>query len=104
MGNTLEAAFIDKLAFTPVENKFEFVHVIEKKIAKIQSTDEITEEVLKHFCGSRGPIYIRSTTDLTALLTNRNLLKVTIVTYSYYPTLETTLHRCMSNLLRIQIQ
>ena len=49
MGNTLEAAFIDKLAFTPVENKFEFVHVIEKKIAKIQSTDEITEEVLNTF-------------------------------------------------------
>ena len=83
LGNTLEAAFIDKFAFTPVENKFEFVHAIEKKIAKIQSTAEITEEVLKHFCGSRGSIYIRSTTDLTDLLTNRNLLKVTIVTYSY---------------------
>ena len=104
LGNTLEAPFIDEFAFTPVENKFEFVHTIEKKIVKIRSADEITEEVLTHFYGSQGPIYIRSTTDLTALLTNRNLLKVTIVIYSYYPTLETTLHRYMSNLLRIQIQ
>ena len=72
--NTLEAVFMDKFAFTPVENKFEFVRAVEKKIVKIRSTDEITGEVLKHFCGSRGPIYIRSTTDLTAPLTNRNLL------------------------------
>ena len=66
---------MDKFAFTPVENKFEFVRAVEKKIVKIRSTDEITAEVLKHFCGSQGPIYIRSTTDLTALLTNQNLLK-----------------------------
>ena len=84
--NTLEAAFMDKFAFTPVENKFEFVRAVEKKIVKIRSTDEITGEVLKHFCGSRGPIYIRSTTDLTALLTNRNLLKQD--PNSYYPTLD----------------
>ena len=56
------------------------------QIVKIRSTDEITGEVLKHFCGSRGPIYIRSTTDLTALLTNRNLLKQD--PNSYYPTLD----------------
>ena len=55
------------------------------KIVKIRSTDEITGEVLKHFCGSQGPIHIRSTTDLTALLTNRNLLKQD--PDSYYPTL-----------------
>ena len=84
--NTLETAFMDKFAFTPVENKFEFVRAVEKKIVKIRSTDEITGEVLKHFCGSRGPIYIRSTTDLTALLSNRNLLKQD--TNSYYPTLD----------------
>ena len=84
--NTLETAFMDKFAFTPVENKFEFVRAVEKKIVKIRSTDEITGEVLKHFCGSRGPIYIRSTTDLTALLTNRNLLKQD--PNSYYPTLD----------------
>ena len=48
--------------------------------------DEINGEVLKHFCGSPGPIYIRSTTDLTALLTNRNLLKQD--PNSYYPTLD----------------
>ena len=27
--NTLEAAFMDKFAFTPVENKFEFVRAVE---------------------------------------------------------------------------
>ena len=86
LGNTPETAFMDKFAFTPVENKFEFVRAVEKKIVKIRSTDEITGEVLKHFCGSRGPIYIRSTTDLTALLSNRNLLKQD--TNSYYPTLD----------------
>ena len=84
--NTPETAFMDKFAFTPVENKFEFVRAVEKEIVKIRSTDEITGEVLKHFCGSRGPIYIRSTTDLTALLTNRNLLKQD--PNSYYPTLD----------------
>ena len=84
--NTLETAFMDKFAFTPVENKFEFVRAVEKKIVKIRSTDEITAEVLKHFCGSQGPIYIRSTTDLTALLTNQNLLKQD--PNSYYPTLD----------------
>ena len=77
--NTLEAAFMDKFAFTPVENKFEFV--------KIRSADGITGEVLKDFCGSRGPTYIRSTTDLIALLTNRNLLKQEDPN-SYYPTLD----------------
>ena len=84
--NTLETAFMDKFAFTPVENKFEFVRAVEKKIVKIRSTDEITAEVLKNFCGSGGPIYIRSTTDLTALLTNQNLLKQD--PNSYYPTLD----------------
>ena len=84
--NTLEAAFTDKFAFTPVENKFEFVRAIEKNIVKIRNTDEINGEVLKHFCGSRGPIYIGSTTDLIALLTNRNLLKQG--PNSYYPTLD----------------
>ena len=84
--NTLETAFMDKFAFTPVENKFEFVRAVEKKIVKIRSTDEITGEVLKHFCGSRGPIYIGSTTDLTALLTNRNLLKQD--PNRYYPTFD----------------
>ena len=68
--NTLEAAFMNKFAFTPVENKLEFVRAVEKNFVKIRSTNEITGEVLKHFCGSRGAIYIRSTTDLTALLTN----------------------------------
>ena len=68
--NTLEAAFMNKFAFTPVENKLEFVSAVEKNFVKIRSTNEITGEVLKHFCGSRGPIYIRSTTNLTALLTN----------------------------------
>ena len=77
---------MDKFAFTPVENKFEFVRAVENKIVKIQCADTITGEVLKHFCGSRGPIYIRSTTDLTALLTNRNLLKQD--PNSYYPTLD----------------
>ena len=48
--------------------------------------DEITGEVLKHFCGSRGPIHIRRTTDLKALLTNQNLLKQD--PNSYYPTLD----------------
>ena len=42
--------------------------------------------MLKHFCGSRGPMYIRSTTDLTALLTNQNLLEQD--PNSYYPTLD----------------
>ena len=84
--NTLEAAFMDKFAFTPVENKFEFVRAVEKKIVKIRSTDEITGKVLKHFCGSRGPIYIRSTTDLIALLINLNLLKQD--PNSFYPTLD----------------
>ena len=84
--NILEATFMDKFAFTPVENKLEFVRAVEKKIVKIRSTDEIAGEVLKHFCGSRGPIYIRSTNDLTALLSNRNLLKQD--TNSYYPTLD----------------
>ena len=56
------------------------------KIVKIRSTDEITVEVLKHFCNSRRPIYIRSTTDLTTLLTNKNLLKQD--PDSYYPTLD----------------
>ena len=55
--NTFEAAFIDKFAFSPVENKFEFAHAVEKKIVKIRSTDEITGEVLKQFCGSRVQIY-----------------------------------------------
>ena len=73
--NTPETAFMDKFAFTPVENKFEFVRAVEKKIVKIRRTDEISGEVLKQFCCSGGPIYIRSTTDLTALVTNRNLLK-----------------------------
>ena len=77
---------MDRFAFTPVENKFESVRAVEKKIVKIRSTDDITGEVLKHFRGSRGPIYIRSTTDLTALLTNQNLLKQDH--NSYYPTLE----------------
>ena len=86
MRNTLETAFMDKFAFTPVENKFEFVRAVEKKIVKIRSTDEITGEVLKHFCGSRGLIYIRSTTDLTALPTNQNLLKQD--PNSYYPNLD----------------
>ena len=84
--NALEAAFMDKFAFTTVENKFGFVRAVEKKIVKIRSTDEITGKVLKHFCGSWGPIYIRSTTDLTSLLTNRNLLKQD--PNSYYPTLD----------------
>ena len=84
--NTLETAFMDKFAFTPVENKFEFVRAVEKKIVKIRSTDEITGKVLKHFCGSRGPIYIRSTTDLIALLINLNLLKQD--PNSFYPTLD----------------
>ena len=86
MRNTLEAAFIDKLAFTPVENKFEFFCAVEKKIVRMQNTDEITGEVFKHFCGSRGPIYIRSKIDLTALQPNRNLLKQD--PDSYYPTLD----------------
>ena len=72
--NTLETVLMDKFTFAPVENKFEFVRAVEKRIVKIRSTDEITREVLKYFCGSRGPRYIRSTIDLTALLTNRNLL------------------------------
>ena len=84
--NTLEAAFMDKFAFTPVENKFEFVQAVERKIVKIRSTAEIAVEVLKHFCGSWGPMYIRSTTDLTAPLTNRNLLKQDPI--SYYPSLD----------------
>ena len=84
--NTLETALMDKFAFTPVENKFEFVRAVEKKIVKIRSTDEITGEVLRHFCGSRGLIYIRSTTDLTALPTNQNLLKQD--PNSYYPNLD----------------
>ena len=86
MRNTLEAAFIDKFAFTPVENKFEFFCAVEKKIVRMQNTDEITGEVFKHFCGSRGPIYIRSTIDLTVLLANRNLLKHD--RDSCYPTLD----------------
>ena len=58
--NTRKAAFMDRFAFTPVENKFEFVQAAEKKIVKIRSKDEITGEILKHLCGLRGPIYIRS--------------------------------------------
>ena len=84
MRNTLEAALIDKFAFTPFENKFEFFCAVEKKIVRMQNTDEITGEVFKHFCGSRGAIYIRSTIDLTALLANRNLLKQD--PECYYPT------------------
>ena len=84
---TFEAAFIDKFAFTPHENRFEFVRAVEKKIVKIRSTDGITGEVFKHFCGSLGLIYIRSTTDLTVLLTNNgNLLKQEAD--CYYPTLD----------------
>ena len=64
--NTLEAALIDKFAFTPVENNFEFAHAVEKKIFKIRSADETTGEVLKRSCGSRRPIYIRRTGDVTA--------------------------------------
>ena len=48
--------------------------------------DEITGEVLKHFCGSQGPIHSRRTTDLKALLTNQNLLKQD--PNRYYPTLD----------------
>ena len=65
---TSEAAFIDKFAFTPQENRFEFVRAVEKQIVKIRSTDGITGEVFKHFCGSQGLIYIRSTTDLTVIM------------------------------------
>ena len=46
---TLEPEPIDTFTFKPVENKFEFVHAVEKKIVKIQSTDEITGEALKHY-------------------------------------------------------
>ena len=77
--NTLEAAFMDKFAFTPVENKFEFVQAVERKIVKIRSTAEIAVEVLKHFCGSWGPMYIRSTTDLTAPLTIEIFLNKTLL-------------------------
>ena len=65
---TSEAAFVDKFAFTPQENRFEFVRAVEKQIVKIRSTDGITGEVFKHFCGSQGLIYIRSTTDLTVIM------------------------------------
>ena len=44
----------------------------------------MTGEVLRHFCGSRGPIHSRSTIDLTAFLTNRNFLKQN--PNKYYPT------------------
>ena len=61
---------MDKFTFTLLENKFEFARAVKKKIVIIRSTDETTGEVLKHFCDSRRPKYIRSTTNLTALLTN----------------------------------
>ena len=61
---------MDKFTFTLLENKFEFARAVEKKIVIIRSTDEITGEVLKHFCDSRRPTYIRSPTNLTALVTN----------------------------------
>ena len=35
--NTLEAAFMDKFTFAAVENKFEFVHAVEKKIVKYEA-------------------------------------------------------------------
>ena len=46
----------------------------------------MTGVVLKHFCGSWGPIHSRSTIDLTAVLTNQNLLKQD--PNKYYPTLD----------------
>ena len=44
--NILEATFMDKFAFTPVENKLEFVRAVEKKIVKIRSTDEIADQYI----------------------------------------------------------
>ena len=48
------------MAFILGSPKFNFVRAVEKKIVKIRTAEEITGELLKHFCGPRDrPIFIR---------------------------------------------
>ena len=58
------------MAFIPGSPKFNFVCAVEKKIVKICAAEEITGELLKHFCRPRDrPIFIRPISyDLSSLL------------------------------------
>ena len=48
----------DKMAFIPGSPKFSFVRTVKKKIVEIHTAEEITGELLKHFCGPTDrPIY-----------------------------------------------
>ena len=48
------------MAFISGSPKFNFVRAVEKKTIEIRTAEEITGELLKHFCGPRDrPIFIR---------------------------------------------
>ena len=49
--SSIKKLLSDKMAFIPGSPKFNFVCAVEKKIVKICTAEEITGELLKHFCG-----------------------------------------------------
>ena len=63
------------MAFIPGSPKFNFVRAVEKKIVEIRTAEEITGELLKHFCGPRDrPIFIRPISyDISFLLSAQEL-------------------------------
>ena len=64
----------DKMTFIPGSPKFNFVRTV-KKIVEIHTAEEITGELLKHFCGPTDrPIFIRPISyDLSFLLSAQEL-------------------------------
>ena len=56
----IKKALLDKIAFIPGSPKFIFVCAVEKKILEIRTAEDITGELLRHFCGPRDrAIFIR---------------------------------------------
>ena len=62
--SSIEKALSDKMVFIPGSSKFNFVRAVEKKIVEIGTAEEITGELLQHFCEPRDRlIFIRPISD-----------------------------------------
>ena len=51
--SSFEKVLSDKMAVIPGSPKFNFARAVERKILEIRTAEEITGELLKHFCGPR---------------------------------------------------
>ena len=68
--SSIEKVLSDKITFIPSSPKFNFVRAVEKKIVETRTAEEITGELLRHFCGPTSrPIFKRPISyDLSFLL------------------------------------